>query len=195
MKQALINAYVMGKSIPAISKRYGILEDEVMDFVKGACCRVYPNFKYWKKELRKGPFGARDRNILKLCLKNKKPVEYIAILLQREVRDVQRQRSSLGKKSKPQEVEAPKPKLPKEDAREFGDIPMTEDLVHAYRFLYYVKNISIISDKDYDALEREVIEFDGVPQNSAIFKPGSDNKEDYPDHIRSLALYLALKKS
>jgi len=67
------------------------------------------------------------------------------------------------------------------------------DLVLAYRYLYYVKGISILSDQAYDSIEKEELEFGA---NSQILKiPGSDRSEDYPPHIRALALYLAFKYS
>jgi len=66
------------------------------------------------------------------------------------------------------------------------------DLVMAYRFLYYVHGVSVLSDFNYDALEKEEIEF-GAGGHILKEKVGSDRKEDYPNHIRSLALYLAFK--
>ena len=65
------------------------------------------------------------------------------------------------------------------------------DLVLAYRLLYYVHGISIISDSAYDTLEKEELEFGA---HSEVLKvPGSDRLEDYPPHIRALAIYLAFK--
>lgn len=65
------------------------------------------------------------------------------------------------------------------------------DLVLAYRFLYYVHGISILSDTAYDNLEKEELEFGA---HSEVLKvPGSDRLEDYPPHIRALAIYLAFK--
>lgn len=65
------------------------------------------------------------------------------------------------------------------------------DLCMAYRCLYYCHNISIISDTAYDELEKETIEF--AAHGGLLRKPGSDRLEDYPPHIRSLAMYLAFK--
>lgn len=68
------------------------------------------------------------------------------------------------------------------------------DLLMAYRYLYYVKGHSIVSDQAYDELEKEEIEF-GAYGYKMLKKPGSDRAEDYPPHIRSLALYLVFKYS
>lgn len=66
------------------------------------------------------------------------------------------------------------------------------DLVLAYRYLYYVRGISIMSDKDYDDIEKEEMEFgNGGKILSELV--GSDSEEDYPHHIRALALYLCFK--
>ncbi len=63
---------------------------------------------------------------------------------------------------------------------------------HAYdffltaRYLYYCENCTIMSDQEYDHLEKEYeIELGQLPV-------GSDNKEDYPPHIRALGLYFKL---
>lgn len=65
------------------------------------------------------------------------------------------------------------------------------DLCLAYRYCYYVKNISIIPDKAYDELEAEEREFGA---NSQVLETvGSDNAEDYPPHIRALGMYLLFK--
>lgn len=66
------------------------------------------------------------------------------------------------------------------------------DLVAAHQFLYYVEHISLISDKAYDEMEKELREM-GPSINIVLSRPGSDVREDYPPHIRALALYLALK--
>jgi hypothetical protein len=65
------------------------------------------------------------------------------------------------------------------------------DLIMAYRYLYYVQSISLLSDKAYDDLEKEELEFGAGSE--ILKKPGSDNPEDYPPHIRALALYIGFK--
>lgn len=60
-----------------------------------------------------------------------------------------------------------------------------ELLCMAHRYLYYVKCRPVISDHDYDTLEREALEF--VGQESLIRQPGSDNEKDYPEDAIELA--------
>lgn len=68
----------------------------------------------------------------------------------------------------------------------------TVDLVLAYRYLYYCKGISVVSDQVYDELEKEETEF--AKCGEFLKKgPSSDNPDDYPPHIRALGLYLAFK--
>lgn len=75
---------------------------------------------------------------------------------------------------------------------DFKKVGIGVDLVLAYRYLYYVKGISILSDQAYDKLEAEEIEFgsNGDILNKAV---GSDKEDDYPNHVRALALYLAFR--
>lgn len=65
------------------------------------------------------------------------------------------------------------------------------DLILAYRFAYYCKGVSLVSDQAYDLLEKEAIEFGGGA--GALATPGSDNPDDYPPRIRALAMYLIFK--
>lgn len=66
------------------------------------------------------------------------------------------------------------------------------DLCLAYRYCYYVKGISIVSDYYYDQLEAEEAEFGagGVILRETF---GGDGEQDYPPHIRALAMYLIFK--
>ena len=66
------------------------------------------------------------------------------------------------------------------------------DLTLAYRYLYYVQGISILSDEAYDRLEKEETEF-GAGGQILEKMVGSDKSEDYPPHIRALGLYLGFK--
>jgi hypothetical protein len=65
------------------------------------------------------------------------------------------------------------------------------DLILAYRYCYYVKGVSIVTDQAYDLLEKEAIEFGGG--YAELTKPGSDKADDYPPHIRALGMYLIFK--
>lgn len=66
------------------------------------------------------------------------------------------------------------------------------DLILAYRHLYYCHGISVVSDKAYDELMQEEIEYGGGKGILDRFI-GSDCPEHYPHHIRALALYLGFK--
>lgn len=73
------------------------------------------------------------------------------------------------------------------------------DFLLACRYAYYVLGQSILPDTEYDALEAQWYvdnqdmknEVLGVPHPLRL--PGSDRKEDYPDHIRALAIYYLLR--
>ena len=58
----------------------------------------------------------------------------------------------------------------------------------AYRYLYYVKNISLISDYEYDKLEREALKI--VDEDSMLFQPGSDLESSYSEEIKNYAKEL-----
>lgn len=62
------------------------------------------------------------------------------------------------------------------------------DLCLAYRFLYYVKGISLLSDTEYDELEKEARS--KCPNDKRLDKPGSDCAEEYSDAVRGLAIYI-----
>lgn len=111
--------------------------------------------------------------LIKAHLDRKVPPDATARLLQRAISEFFREESILTR----------------QEARTLG---VGVDLVLAYRYLHYCKGISIVSDFDYDALEKEEIEFG---QNGQILKEkvGSDNPEDYPNHVRALGMYLAFK--
>lgn len=63
-----------------------------------------------------------------------------------------------------------------------------ERLTLAHRYLYYVKNQPILSDRAYDLLEKEALL--AVSHDSPLQKPGSDKEDDYPPQIRNLAQVL-----
>ena len=62
----------------------------------------------------------------------------------------------------------------------------------AYRYLYYVKNISLISDYEYDILEKEAIKI--VDEDSMLLEPGSDLESSYSEEIKEYAKKLTSKK-
>lgn len=80
--------------------------------------------------------------------------------------------------------------MPKaESVEEYG---CDEDLVLAYRYLYYVHAISFVPDHVYDQMEKAARE--NADMDSILHLPGSDLPETYPDSVRALAVYLIAKR-
>ncbi len=52
----------------------------------------------------------------------------------------------------------------------------------AHRYLYYVRATPVISDYEYDQLEKRVLE--EVDEDSLLRRPGSDLEGDYPLSVR-----------
>ena len=68
-----------------------------------------------------------------------------------------------------------------------------EQLVMAHRFLYYVKCKPVISDREYDELEKEALKSAGA--ESPLHSPGSDLLGDYPTNVRAIAESFTTRKS
>jgi NAD-dependent DNA ligase len=66
--------------------------------------------------------------------------------------------------------------------------PLLEKTVLAHRYLYYVQSCSIISDFDYDALEKTAREL--LPPDSPVQSPGSDLADSYSPSVKLHADYL-----
>jgi hypothetical protein len=67
---------------------------------------------------------------------------------------------------------------------------LEEDILLAFRFLYYVKAKPVIPDNRYDEAEKEFIDRPDTT-DTPLMNPGSDKAADYPDHVKALAFYLA----
>lgn len=63
-----------------------------------------------------------------------------------------------------------------------------EDLIMVHRFLYYVENSPVISDYEYDILQRQADIF--CDKDSPIHKVGSDLPSSYTDNQKQLAYNL-----
>lgn len=63
-----------------------------------------------------------------------------------------------------------------------------EDLTLAFRYLYYVRGASPLSDRDYDWLEELALE--AHPDSVELNKPGSDNFNHYTAAVRKLGMAL-----
>ena len=76
--------------------------------------------------------------------------------------------------------------------KETSEYDMTGDYLMAYRFLYYCRHISLLSDKAYDHLEKQY-----KTSNRAGYERlsvGSDSEDSYSPHIRALGMYLVLRE-
>lgn len=62
------------------------------------------------------------------------------------------------------------------------------DQCMVHRYLYYVLNSPIISDQEYDRMERDATEF--LDDNHPLFKCGSDIDSSYDDEIKEIARTL-----
>jgi NAD-dependent DNA ligase len=51
-----------------------------------------------------------------------------------------------------------------------------------HRYLYYIKNAPVISDQEYDELEKFAQSI--LPETSVVFKVGSDLEKDYPSIVK-----------
>ena len=60
-----------------------------------------------------------------------------------------------------------------------------EDQCLVHRYLYYCWNRSVISDHEYDALERKALR--QADKNHMIHKVGSSNDKNYSDRIKIIA--------
>ncbi len=60
----------------------------------------------------------------------------------------------------------------------------------AHRYLYYVLSCPVITDYEYDALERAAL--GSLPPESPLHKPGSDIASDYSDAVKAYARTLII---
>lgn len=65
---------------------------------------------------------------------------------------------------------------------------MVEALIMAHRYLYYVKWDPVISDYEFDRLEKSARE--QLPESSPVHGFGSDCDDSYTDEHRALAKML-----
>ncbi len=68
------------------------------------------------------------------------------------------------------------------------DEEISERILLAHRYLYYVLGRPVISDFEYDKLEREHLK--KFPDSVAMNQPGSDKAEHYSAEVQRLALIL-----
>lgn len=64
-----------------------------------------------------------------------------------------------------------------------------ETLVLAHRYLYYVCNTPVISDLEYDILEKQAMKL--LPESSQVFRPGSDLESSYTQEVKDKASELS----
>ena len=76
--------------------------------------------------------------------------------------------------------------------RELKRAAVSLDMLLAYHYLYHVKKLTILSNKAYDDLKAEEIEYGCGSLLLGAFKV-EDRVGGYPRHIRALAAYLEYK--
>ena len=60
-----------------------------------------------------------------------------------------------------------------------------EDKILFHRYRYYIMCDPLISDFEYDMLDKEAVAI--LPPDSVVNQPGSDLKSSYPAHIAEMA--------
>lgn len=60
-----------------------------------------------------------------------------------------------------------------------------EKMAMAHRYLYYVKNTPVISDREYDLLELGALE--KCSEDSPLRSAGSDMESSYSDEVKKMA--------
>jgi hypothetical protein len=75
---------------------------------------------------------------------------------------------------------------------EIDPIQELEDSILCHKYLYYVVADPVISNYEYDKLERKARKI--LPKNSPALKIGSDRVFDYSDKIARMAIDLWLDK-
>lgn len=132
----------------------------------------YEPFKRTSRQGKK--FTSNEQAVLKAHREKGVPPEATARLLCRKVEEIAGRRGSMGAA---------------EARAATACFAPTLDLIWALRYIYFVYKQSVVTDEVYDALVSEEIEYGGG--ELAIFKIKSHS--GWPDHIKSLALYLVEK--
>ena len=63
-----------------------------------------------------------------------------------------------------------------------------QDVCMAHRYLYYVRNNPVISDFEYDMLEKEAVK--DIPKDHPLNKAGSDMESSYSTLHKSMSIGL-----
>lgn len=160
-------AKVLERDFSAIKQRLNKITNNEHDYVV--------NYEPFRRYSRKGKrLTANEHALVQTWTERKIKSVHQARFLQRDV------------------GELPIPQADREKLIDMKRVGVGVDLVLAYRYLYYVQGISMLSDQAYDALEKEEMEF-GAYGSLLKQNVGSDRSEDYSPHIRALAIYLAFK--
>ena len=67
-----------------------------------------------------------------------------------------------------------------------------EDTIMVHRYLYYIECMPMISDFEYDELDREATKI--LPESSPVHQVGSDLRSSYSDKIVKLAEELKVRQ-
>lgn len=195
-RDELLHLYLSGLSTNEMSRRLQRTKQAVSSQLWKLATN-YRNLHYKPSDKRKSrsgkSFSSRELHIMELARKAKAKPAYVAKILKRSIPEIKTEVKKVKAAAKKRKGFLDLEKKTVLEVRDFRDYSIHEDMVLANRYLYYVEKTPVLSDQSYDALEKEVREFCKCPLDSDVFKPGSDKREDYPDHIRALGLYLIFK--
>lgn len=197
MVDILLNGYFEGESLNLLRRKL----ERGVPAIKTKLIKLGKNYRGegilsgGLRKPRKGPLNSRELKMVDRMTKHKMPITYQARMLARTTKELNRLKRPRKGRMARQQQQALLDFGPKESepVRPYSEWDIGEELALAHRYLYYVRNTPVVSDEDYDTIEKEVLEFGGVPRNSLLRKPGSDNAKDYPEHIRALGMYLIFK--
>lgn len=148
------------------------VENRIEKFILNTDDRVSRYEPFQRISRRRKPFSANETALVCSHAIRKIPLQLTTRVLQRALEEI----------SSPQTMKTPLVSDQKQ-------IAPTMDLIWAHRYIFFVYKTPIISDKDYDDLVKEEIEFGGGGRTFEKIK----SREGWPSHIKSLALYLVEK--
>jgi hypothetical protein len=170
----LWNLYLAGLPLEEIASRLDRDVDEVQGRIAQLACNedgLAIFYRPFHRVSRKGkPFTKREQSIIRAHKKRNVLVEATARLLQRDVSELE-----VG--------EDP-------SVKSYTVIAPTLDLVMAHRYIFHVYKARIISDKKYDVLYHEEVEYGGG--RKALTEVTKDGFWG-PPRVKALALYLFQK--
>ncbi len=166
-----LDMFLEGKSPSTVAMRMGSTVEAVKNTilllrrdVKGAASKYVASVGGRASRIGK-PWATSETLFYSDLVKAKVPLNVIAALLARK------------------EEELPDHQTAKQTAKQTPEQTHTWDMVLAYRYAFHIYGFRIISDKVYDSLKAEELEFG--PSRKLDADP-----RNVPHHIKTLSLYL-----